>query len=82
MNASGSYTLEDILEWVVLGLLVAVVVLVGLWLVGWAMVFLGRIFLGVAALIVVLLRFLVPALVIAGLLFLLLRALSKPRSAA
>ncbi|WP_457629324.1 hypothetical protein [Oceanithermus sp.] len=82
MNALGSYTLEDILEWVVIGLLVAVATLVGLWLVGWVMVFLGKAFLAVAALIVVLLKFLVPALVIAGLLFLILRALSKPQAAA
>ncbi|WP_293173299.1 hypothetical protein [Oceanithermus sp.] len=82
MNASGSYTLEDILEWVVIGLLVAVATLAGLWLVGWVMVFLGKVFLAVAALIVVLLKFLVPALVIAGLLFLILRALSKPQTAA
>ncbi len=82
MNASGSYTLEDILEWVVIGLLVAVATLAGLWLVGWVMVFLGKVFLAVATLIVVLLKFLVPALVIAGLLFLILRALSKPQTAA
>ncbi|WP_456410360.1 hypothetical protein [Oceanithermus sp.] len=82
MNALGSYTLEDILEWVVIGLLVAVATLAGLWLVGWVMVFLGKAFLAVAALIVVLLKFLVPALVIAGLLFLILRALSKPQAAA
>ncbi len=82
MNASGSYTLEDILEWVVIGLLVAVATLAGLWLAGWVMVFLGKVFLAVAALIVVLLKFLVPALVIAGLLFLILRALSKPQTAA
>ncbi|WP_456480867.1 hypothetical protein [Oceanithermus sp.] len=82
MNALGSYTLEDILEWVVIGLLVAVATLAGLWLVGWVMVFLGKAFLAVAALIVVLLKFLVPALVIAGLLFLILRSLSKPQAAA
>lgn len=82
MNALDRYTLEDVLEWIVIGLLVAVGVLVALWLAGWVMVLLGKVFLAVAALIVVLLKFLVPALIIAGVLYLILRALSKPQAAA
>ena len=82
MNALDRYTLEDVLEWVVIGLLAAVGVLVALWLAGWIMVFLGKLFLVVAALIVALLKFLIPALVIAGVLYLILRVLSKPQTAA
>ncbi|WP_457631937.1 hypothetical protein [Oceanithermus desulfurans] len=82
MNALDRYTLEDLLEWIVIGLLIVVGVLVALWLAGWVMVFLGKIFLAVAALIVALLKFLIPALIIAGVLYLILRALSKPQTAA
>jgi len=82
MNALDRYTLEDVLEWVVIGLLAAVGVLVALWLAGWIMVFLGKLFLAVAALIVALLKFLIPALLIAGVLYLILRVLSKPQTAA
>jgi hypothetical protein len=82
MNALDRYTLEDLLEWIVIGLLIAVGVLVALWLAGWVMVFLGKLFLAVAALIVALLKFLIPALLIAGVLYLILRALSKPQTAA
>lgn len=82
MNALDRYTLEDLLEWIVIGLLIVVGVLVALWLGGWVMVFLGKLFLAVAALIVALLKFLIPALLIAGVLYLILRALSKPQTAA
>ena len=82
MNALDRYTLEDLLEWIVIGLLIVVGVLVALWLTGWVMVFLGKLFLAVAALIVALLKFLIPALLIAGVLYLILRALSKPQTAA
>ncbi|GEM89688.1 MULTISPECIES: hypothetical protein [Oceanithermus] len=82
MNALDRYTLEDLLEWIVIGLLIVVGVLVALWLAGWVMVFLGKLFLAVAALIVALLKFLIPALIIAGVLYLILRALSKPQTAA
>ncbi|WP_457631789.1 hypothetical protein [Oceanithermus sp.] len=81
MNTNGQYTLEEIMEWVVIGLLATVGVLVALWLGGWLMVFLGKLFLAVAALIVVLLKFLIPALIIAGVIYLILRAFSKPQTA-
>ncbi|AEB11750.1 hypothetical protein [Marinithermus hydrothermalis] len=77
----GERTLEDVLEWVVLGLLVAVIVLVAFWLGGWVMVFVGRVFLALAAFIVALLKFFVPALIVAGLFYLLVRWLSRPRTA-
>jgi len=69
------------MEWIVIGLLFTVGVLVALWLGGWLMVFLGQLFLAVAALIIALLKFLIPALVIAGIIYLVLRALSKPQTA-
>jgi len=72
-----SYTLEEILEWVVLGLLVAVLALVAFWLGGWLFVLLGKVFLAVSKLIVALLYFLVPALLIAGGVYLLVQWLSR-----
>ena len=71
------YTLEEILEWVVLGLLLAVLALVVLWLGGWLFVFLGKVFLLLSKLIVSLLYFLVPALIVAGAVYLLVQWLSK-----
>ncbi len=71
------YTLEEILEWVVLGLLVAVLALVAFWLGGWLFVLLGKVFLAVSKLIVALLYFLVPALLIAGGVYLLVQWLSR-----
>jgi len=81
MNANGQYTLEEIVEWVVIGLLITVGVLVTLWLGGWLMVFLGRLFLGVATLIIIMLKFLIPALIIAAVVYFILRAFSKPQAA-
>ena len=72
-----SYTLEEILEWVVLGLLVTVLALVAFWLGGWLFVLLGKVFLAVSKLIVALLYFLVPALLIAGGVYLLVQWLSR-----
>lgn len=71
------YTLEEILEWVVLGLLLAVLALVVLWLGGWLFVFLGKVFLFLSKLIVSLLYFLVPALIVAGVVYLLVQWLSR-----
>jgi len=73
------YTLEEILEWVVLGLLVAVLALVAFWLGGWLFVFLGKVFLALSKLIVALLYFLVPALIIAGIVYLIVRWLTEKR---
>ncbi len=73
------YTLEEILEWVVLGLLVAVLALVAFWLGGWLFVFLGKVFLALSKLIVALLYFLVPALIIAGIVYLIVRWLTDKR---
>ena len=73
------YTLEEILEWVVLGLLVAVLALVAFWLGGWLFVFLGKVFLALSKLIVALLYFLVPALIIAGIVYLIVHWLTGKR---
>ena len=82
MKALDRYNLEELLELIVVGLLIAIGVLVALWLGGWLMVVLGRVFLAVAALIVALLKFLIPALFIAGVLYLILRFFSNPQTAA
>ncbi|ADW22016.1 hypothetical protein CSW23_07615 [Thermus scotoductus] len=59
-------SLRDILEWVVLGLLVVVGVLLALWVGGWVFTFLGRVLLALSGLIWELLRFAIPLLVLAA----------------
>lgn len=59
-------TLRDILEWVVLGLLVVVGLLLVLWVGGWVFTFLGRVLLALSGLIWVLLKYLIPVLIVAG----------------
>lgn len=59
-------TLRDILEWVVLGLLVVVVVLLALWVGGWVFTFLGRVLLALSGLIWELLKFAIPLLILAA----------------
>ena len=51
-------TLRDILEWVVLGLLVVVGVLLAFWLGGWIFTFLGKVLLA--------LKYAVPVLILAA----------------
>ncbi|MBW6394950.1 MULTISPECIES: hypothetical protein [Thermus] len=58
--------LRDILEWVVLGLLVVVGVLLALWVGGWVFTFLGRVLLALSGLIWELLRFAIPLLILAA----------------
>ncbi len=60
-------SLRDILEWVVLGLLVVVGVLLVLWVGGWVFTFLGRVLLALSGLIWELLRFAIPLLILAAL---------------
>ncbi|WP_243026836.1 MULTISPECIES: hypothetical protein [Thermus] len=59
-------TLRDILEWVVLGLLVVVGVLLALWVGGWVFTFLGRVLLALSGLIWELLKFAIPLLILAA----------------
>ncbi|HAR69482.1 hypothetical protein KQ693_09975 [Thermus sp. PS18] len=59
-------SLRDILEWVVLGLLVVVGVLLALWVGGWVFTFLGRVLLALSGLIWELLRFAIPLLILAA----------------
>ena len=59
-------TLRDILEWVVLGLLVVVGVLLAFWLGGWIFTFLGKVLLALSDLILLLLEYAVPVLILAA----------------
>lgn len=59
-------SLRDIMEWVVLGLLVVVGVLLALWVGGWVFAFLGRVFLALSGLIWQLLKFAIPLLILAA----------------
>lgn len=59
--------LRDILEWIVLGLLVAVGVLLALWVGGWVFTFLGKVLLALSGLIWNLLKFAIPLLILAAL---------------
>ena len=59
-------TLRDILEWVVLGLLVVVGVLLAFWLGGWIFTFLGKVLLALSDLILLLLQYAVPVLILAA----------------
>jgi len=59
-------SLRDILEWVVLGFLVVVGVLLALWVGGWVFTFLGRVLLALSGLIWELLKFAIPLLILAA----------------
>ncbi|GAA5337358.1 hypothetical protein [Thermus antranikianii] len=59
-------SLRDILEWVVLGLLVVVGVLLALWVGGWVFTFLGRVLLALSGLIWELLKLAIPLLILAA----------------
>lgn len=62
-------SLRDILEWVVLGLLVVVGLLLVLWVGGWVFTFLGRVLLALSGLIWEVLRFAIPLLILAALVY-------------
>jgi len=55
-----------ILEWVVVGLLVVVGVLLALWVGGWVFTFLGRVLLALSGLIWELLKLAIPLLILAA----------------
>lgn len=74
-------SLQDILEWLVLGLLIAVAVLVVLYVGGWVFTFLGTVLTSIAGLVWALLRIAVPVLVVAGIIYLAVRFLSRPKTA-
>ncbi|TBH21791.1 hypothetical protein [Thermus thermamylovorans] len=59
-------SLRDLLEWIVLGLLVVVGVLLALWVGGWVFTFLGRVLLALSGLIWTLLTYVIPVLIIAA----------------
>ncbi|MGQ9753229.1 MAG: hypothetical protein ACUVQD_00945 [Thermaceae bacterium] len=70
-------TLQDILEWLVLGLLTAVSLLLTLWLGGWIFTFLGKLLLALSGIVWAILKYAVPALVLVGLAYLVVRFLQK-----
>ena len=64
------WQLRDIAEWVVLGLVLVILALAVLWVAGWILIVLGKVFLALSKFLFSLLTFLVPALAIAGLIYL------------
>lgn len=77
LNLMNDRTLQDILEWLVLGLLVAVGLLLALWLGGWVFTFLGKLLLALSGLIWTILKYAVPALILVGLAYLVVRFLQR-----
>jgi hypothetical protein len=70
---------RNTLEVAVKGLIVVVAALAGLYVLGWVFQFLGAVLLGVAGIIVALLRWLVPVAIIAGVVyFIVTRVSPKP----
>jgi hypothetical protein len=74
-------SLQDILEWVVLGLLIAVAALVVLWVGGWLFTFLGTLLKGLAGVVWALLRVLVPVLIVVAVVYFVMRFIQKPKTA-
>jgi predicted lipid-binding transport protein (Tim44 family) len=60
---------QKTLEVVVKGFVGAIVALAGLWVLGWLFTFLGSILIGLAGIVVALLKFLVPVAVIAAIIY-------------
>jgi uncharacterized membrane protein len=60
---------RNTLEVIVKGLVAVVVALAGLWILGWVLSFLGGILLGLAGIVVALLRWLVPVALIVGIVY-------------
>ncbi len=60
---------QKTLEVVVKGFVAAIVALAGLWVLGWLFSFLGSILIGLAGIVVALLKFLVPVAVIAAIVY-------------
>lgn len=77
LNLMNDRTLQDILEWLGLGLLVAVGLLLALWLGGWVFTFLGKLLLALSGLIWTILKYAVPALILVGLAYLVVRFLQR-----
>jgi hypothetical protein len=60
---------QKTLEVVVKGFVAAIVALAGLWVLGWVFTFVGSILIGLAGIVVALLKFLVPVAVIAAIVY-------------
>jgi hypothetical protein len=71
---------QKTLEVVVKGFVGAIVALAGLWVLGWLFTFIGSILIGLAGIVVALLKFLVPVAVIAAIVYFFVSQLqsSKP----
>ncbi len=74
-------SLQDILEWVVLGLLAAVGVLAVMWIGGILFTALGHLLALMAGVIWTLLKLLIPILLVAATIYFVLRFIQKPNSA-
>ncbi len=81
LNFMNDRSFQDILEWVVLGLLIAVAALVVLWVGGWLFTFLGAILKELAGFVWALLRVLVPALIVVAVIYFVVRFVQKPKAA-
>jgi predicted lipid-binding transport protein (Tim44 family) len=60
---------QKTLEVVVKGFVAAIVALAGLWVLGWLFTFIGSVLIGLAGIVVALLKFLVPVAVIAAIVY-------------
>ncbi len=71
---------QKTLEVVVKGFVGAIVALAGLWVLGWLFTFVGSILIGLAGIIVALLKFLVPVAVIAAIIYFFVSQLQSSNS--
>ena len=72
-----SYRLQEVLEWVIAGLVVVLLALIAFWLGGWLFLLLGKLLLALSKLLGNLLYFLIPALVVAGVVYLVVSWIQK-----
>jgi uncharacterized membrane protein YjjP (DUF1212 family) len=73
---------QKTLEVVVKGFVGAIVALAGLWVLGWLFTFIGSILIGLAGIVVALLKFLVPVAVIAAIIYFFVSQLQSSTSSA
>jgi hypothetical protein len=71
---------QKTLEVVVKGFVGAVVALAGLWVLGWLFTFIGSVLIGLAGIVVALLKFLVPVAVIAAIVYFLVSQLQPSQA--
>jgi hypothetical protein len=71
---------QKTLEVVVKGFVGAIVALAGLWVLGWLFTFIGSVLIGLAGIVVALLKFLVPVAVIAAIIYFFISQLQSSTS--